>query len=72
VLATLHDWQMVHGNLKSGSVFFDDIERVILSDCALGNMPGVSHVDFTDAYLYQTPEQLRQPEGYFDEAGYRS
>jgi len=55
VLAILHDWQVVHGNLKSGNVFFDDIERVILSDCALGNMPGVSHVDFTGAYLYQTP-----------------
>jgi len=72
VLATLHDRQVVHGNLKPGNVFFDDIERVIVSDWALGNMPGVLHVDFTDAYLYQAPEQLRQPEGYFDEASYRS
>jgi len=71
VLATFHDLQVVHGNLKPGNVFFDDIERLIVTDWALGNMPGVSHADYTDAYLYQAPEQLRQPEGFHDEAGYR-
>lgn len=71
VMATLHDLRVVHGNLKPGNVFFDDIERLILTDWAMGNMPGVSHADYTDAYLYQAPEQLRQPEGYLEEAGYR-
>jgi serine/threonine protein kinase len=71
VMATFHDHRVAHGNLKPGNVFFDDIERVIVTDWALGNMPGVSHSDYTDAYLYQAPEQLRQPEGYLEEAGYR-
>ncbi len=71
VMATFHDLRVVHGNLKPGNVFFDDIERLIVTDWAMGNMPGVSHADYTDAYLYQPPEQLRQPEGYLDEAGYR-
>lgn len=71
VMATFHDLQVAHGNLKPGNVFFDDIERVIVTDWALGNMPGVSHADYTDAYLYQPPEQLRQPEGLLDESGYR-
>lgn len=71
VLATLHDLRVVHANLKPGNVFFDDIERVVVTDWALGNLPGVTHADYTDAYLYQAPEQLRQPEGYLEEAGYR-
>lgn len=71
VLATFHDLRVAHGNLKPGNVFFDDAEQVIVTDWAQGNMPGVSPADYTDAYLYQAPEQLRQPQGYLDEAGYR-
>jgi serine/threonine protein kinase len=34
-------------------------------------MPGISHLEYTDAFLYQPPEQLQHPEGYLEEAGYR-
>lgn len=33
-------------------------------------MPGIAHFDFTDALLYQPPEQLVDPGGYFEEEGY--
>jgi len=70
-LAGLHERQVAHGNLKPGNVFFGDEGEVLLSDWALGNMPGVAHLQFTDAILYQPPEQLRSPEGFLDEQGYR-
>ena len=34
-------------------------------------MPGVRQFTFTDAVLYQAPEQLQEPAGYLVEAGYR-
>ena len=70
-LAALHDRQVAHGNLKPGNVFFDDEERVLLTDWALGTMPGVASPEFTDAVLYQPPDQLRDPDGYLREKGYR-
>lgn len=70
-LAGLHDRQVAHGNLKPGNVFFDDDGRAVLTDWALGNMPGVSNLEYTDAVLYQPPDQLREPEGYLREKGYR-
>jgi tetratricopeptide (TPR) repeat protein len=70
-MAALHDRQVAHANLKPGNVFFDDDQRVVLSDWALGNMPGVGHHEFTDACLYQPPEQLRSADGYLEEEGYR-
>jgi len=70
-LAGLHARQVAHGNLKPGNVFFDEAGRVRLSDWALGNMPGIGTLEYTDAVLYQPPEQLREPEGYLREKGYR-
>jgi serine/threonine protein kinase len=70
-LAAMHDRQVAHGNLKPGNVFFDDDGRVVLTDWALGNMPGVEALEYTDAILYQPPEQLRDPAGYLREKGYR-
>ncbi|RYD22756.1 MAG: hypothetical protein EOP87_26835, partial [Verrucomicrobiaceae bacterium] len=70
-LAAMHGKRVAHGNLKPGNIFFDGSDKVLLSDWALGNMPGVSHLEFTDALLYQPPEQLRDPGGYLEEAGYR-
>lgn len=70
-LAAMHEKRVAHGNLKPGNIFFDQSGKVLLSDWALGNMPGVSHLEFTDALLYQPPEQLRDPGGYLEEAGYR-
>lgn len=70
-LAAMHDRQVTHGNLKPGNVFFDDEGKVVLTDWALGNMPGIGTLDYTDAILYQPPEQLRDPAGYFREKGYR-
>jgi eukaryotic-like serine/threonine-protein kinase len=70
-LAQMHDRRVSHGNLKPGNVFFSEAGGVLLSDWALGNMPGVVQLDFTDALLYQPPEQLRDSAGHLAEAGYR-
>ncbi|MEP4079648.1 protein kinase domain-containing protein [Haloferula sp.] len=70
-LAALHDRQVAHGNLKPGNVFFDDEGQVVLVDWALGHMPGIGHLEFTDACLYHPPEQLRSSDGYLEEEGYR-
>ncbi|MCU0794500.1 MAG: hypothetical protein MUF31_01050 [Akkermansiaceae bacterium] len=70
-LAEMHARQVAHGNLKPGNVFFDEEGGLTLVDWCLGNMPGVGQMDFTDAILYQPPEQLREPEAYLHEAGYR-
>ncbi len=70
-LAEMHTRRVAHGNLKPGNVFFDEPGTAKLADWALGNMPGISHFDYTDALLYQSPEQLLDPQGYFEEAGYR-
>ena len=70
-MAALHNRQVAHGNLKPGNVFFDEDDRVVLTDWALGNMPGIGHQEFTDACLYQPPEQLRSVDGYLEEEGYR-
>ncbi len=70
-LSGMHVRRVAHGNLKPGNIFFDANDQVLLTDWTLGNMPGVKHFHFTDAVLYQAPEQLRAPSGYLEEAGYR-
>ena len=57
----MHERRVAHGNLKPGNVFFADDGEVLLSDWAMGNMPGAEQFVFTDAVLYQSPEQLRNP-----------
>lgn len=70
-LDSMHSRQVSHGNLKPGNIFLGESGEVLLTDWALGQMPGISHLEYTDAFLYQPPEQLLHPEGYLDEAGYR-
>jgi hypothetical protein len=70
-LAGMHARRVAHGNLKPGNVLFDAEGGVLLTDWALGNMPGVRQFEFTDALLYQAPEQLGNPAGYLEEEGYR-
>ncbi len=70
-LAGMHARRVPHGNLKPGNVFFDETGGVKLADWTMGNMPGITHFDYTDAMLYQAPEQLLDANGYFEEAGYR-
>jgi tetratricopeptide (TPR) repeat protein len=69
-LAGMHARRVAHGNLKPGNVFFAEDGGVRLTDWTLGNMPGIAHSGFTDALLYQAPEQLLDPGGYFEEEGY--
>ena len=69
-LAGMHRKRVAHGNLKPGNVFFDAAGKMKLADWTLGNMPGISHLEFTDALLYQPPEQLVDVGGYFEEEGY--
>lgn len=70
-LAAMHARRVAHGNLKPGNVFFTETGEVLLADWTLGNMPGVARFEFTDALLYQPPEQLLDAAGYAEEAGYR-
>ena len=70
-LGEMHARRVAHGNLKPGNIFFDENGQVKLADWALGNMPGISNFDYTDALLYQSPEQLVNPNGYLEESGYR-
>lgn len=70
-LGQMHERRVAHGNLKPGNVFFADDGEVLLSDWAMGNIPGAKEFVFTDAVLYQPPEQLRNPAGYLEEEGYR-
>ncbi len=70
-LGQMHERRVAHGNLKPGNVFFADDGEVLLSDWAMGNLPGAERFVFTDAVLYQSPEQLRNPSGYLEEEGYR-
>lgn len=65
-LAAMHERRVVHGNLKPGNMFIHDDGGVLLADWALGNMPGITEFHFTDAVLYQAPEQLQDPSGYAD------
>jgi tetratricopeptide (TPR) repeat protein len=67
----MHRRRVAHGNLKPGNVFLQNDGAVLLADWAMGNMPGIGRPAFTDAVLYQPPEQLHSPEGYLHEEGYR-
>lgn len=69
-LASMHERRIPHGNLKPGNVFFTAGGDVLLTDFAMGHMPGVGMLPFTDALLYAPPEQLRDPEGYLSGKGY--
>lgn len=69
-LSHMHVRHVAHGNLKPGNLLFDGDGAVLLTDWTLGNMPEVKQFHFTDAVLYQSPEQLRDTAGYLDEAGY--
>ncbi len=69
-LAGMHQNHLPHGNLKPGNIFFDKDDQVVLTDYAMGHMPGVGMLPYTDALLYAPPEQLREPEGYTAGKGY--
>ena len=70
VLAEFHRRRVAHGNLKPGNIFLDSDSEVLLSDYAQGLMPGLSELSYTDALLYAPPEQLMNPDGYLEGAGY--
>jgi tetratricopeptide (TPR) repeat protein len=69
-LAGMHRCGVVHGNLKPCNVMLGRGGEVLLTDWAMGNMPGVHEFHFTDALLYQPPEQLAQSV-VMEEAGMR-
>ena len=70
-LAGMHQRRVCHGNLKPGNVFLTQDGGVLLGDWALGNMPGVRKFGFTDAVLYQAPEQLGGTDADIALAGFR-
>ena len=69
-LESLHRAKVAHGNLKPGNIFVNQNEEPLLADYACGLMPGVHCYQYSDAVLYAPPEQLRNPCGYLEEAGY--
>jgi len=69
-LANMHHCRIPHGNLKPGNIFFDENDQVFLTDFAMGQMPGVGMLPYTDALLYAPPEQLREPDGYLTGRAY--
>ena len=69
-LGEMHQRKIAHGNLKPGNIFFNQDDSLCLTDFAMGQMPGVSMLPFTDALLYAPPEQLREPDGYLEGKGY--
>ena len=70
-LAIMHKAKVAHGNLKPGNIFLGPNGGPLLADYASGLMPGVHHLGYSDALLYSPPEQLRNPDGYLEEAGYQ-
>ena len=70
-LARMHRCQAVHGNLKPGNIFFDDAGELVLADYAMGWMPKVELLSFSDSILYMAPEQIEDPGGHYREEGYR-
>lgn len=70
-LAGLHRRKVVHGNLKPGNIFISEEGRVQVGDYGLGWMPDIDFLDFSDAVLYMSPEQLEAPEGLRRDAGYQ-
>jgi len=70
-ISHLHAGRIAHGNLKPGHVMFDQNEELFLTDYASGLMPEIHRLNYSDAFLYAAPEQLRDPESYLNEEGYR-
>lgn len=69
-LAAMHERGVPHGNLKPGNLLLDDSGGVLLTDWAMGNMPGIEQFHFTDAVLYQAPEQLKNASSYAEGGGF--
>lgn len=59
-LAAMHARGVVHGNLKPSNILFDGGGRLFLADWGLRNPATAKEVPFTDAILYQPPDQLRR------------
>ena len=70
-IESLHNAHIAHGNLKPGNIFFDQEGSVLLSDFAMGYMPNISMLSFSDALLYTSPEQIRNSDGYASGHGYQ-
>lgn len=64
-LAFLHRIGVAHANLQPRNVLVTDPENatIAISDFSQGWVDGVYHLEGTEALLYASPEQLREPEG---------
>ncbi len=69
-LGSMHRRHIPHGNLKPSNIFFQKDDSILLTDFAMGHMPGVGILPFTDSLLHAPPEQLQNPEDYHSGSGY--
>jgi|GEM_PF-5862755 len=57
-IASLHQQEIVHGNLKPGNIFVMGAKEIILTDLALGYWSETQTPSFSDTICYAAPELL--------------
>lgn len=71
--AHLHRHGVVHASLNPRNIMVADPDRpeVKVTDFAQGWVAEISHIDFSESYLYAPPEQLRAPQEMYEGQGTR-
>ncbi|NCF87130.1 MAG: protein kinase [Verrucomicrobiaceae bacterium] len=67
-LGHLHKHGVVHCSVNPGNVMVanPDTSEIKLTDYAQGWLAEVTHIDFSESFLYAPPEQLRKPQEMFE------
>ncbi len=67
-LGHLHKHGVVHCSVNPGNVMVanSDTSEIKLTDYAQGWLAEITHIDFSESFLYASPEQLRKPQEMFE------
>lgn len=67
-MAHLHTHGVMHCSLNPKNIMVEDLERpaIKVTDFAQGWLAEISHIDFSESFLYAPPEQLREPKKMFE------
>ena len=67
-LGHLHKHGVVHCSMNPGNVMVanPDTSEIKLTDFAQGWLAEITHIDFSESFLYAPPEQLRKPQEMFE------